>query len=203
VKEATPRWNLSYEACWIPALDPERPGAGGNGSQEVYLILRFKVIGGLAAAVVLVVAWYLFRPELLLIDRTVSEGFPEAPSGQGVDEPSRPRTLAAGRFHSLAHETNGVATIYRLPEGQRLLRLTEFETSNGPDVRVYLVAAKDAADGETVTRSGFIDLGAMKGNRGDQNYTIPEGTDLSRYRAVSIWCRRFSVNFGTAPLTGP
>ena len=111
-----------------------------------------------------------------------------------------PRTLAVGRFHSLAHETQGVATLYTLPDGKTILRLSEFETSNGPDVRVYLVAAPDTNDDATVIQSGFIDLGSMKGNIGNQNYEVPPDTDLSRYRSVSIWCRRFGVNFGAAPL---
>jgi hypothetical protein len=78
--------------------------------------------------------------------------------------------------------------------------LTEFATSNGPDVRVYLVASPDAKDNETVTKAGFVELGKLKGNEGNQNYDVPEDLDLSKYRAVTIWCRRFSVNFATAPL---
>jgi len=80
------------------------------------------------------------------------------------------------------------------------LRLTQFATSNGPDVRVYLVAASDVQGEAAAKQAGFVDLGALKGNIGDQNYDLPAGLDLSRYRAVSIWCRRFSVNFGAAPL---
>jgi hypothetical protein len=68
-------------------------------------------------------------------------------------------------------------------------------------VRVYLVAANDATDDETVTKAGFVELGKLKGTMGDQNYDVPAGLDLAKYRAVTIWCRRFSVNFGTAPLT--
>ncbi len=97
--------------------------------------------------------------------------------------------------------TQGLASLYRLPDGQRALRLTEFETSNGPDVQVYLVATHDATDNETVTTAGFIHLGALKGNIGDQNYEVPADVDLTKYQAVTIWCRRFGVNFGTAPLT--
>jgi hypothetical protein len=82
-----------------------------------------------------------------------------------------------------------------------LLRLTEFVTSNGPDVRVYLIAAADATDDATVKQAGFVELGKLKGNQGDQNYDIPADLDLDKYRAVTIWCRRFNVNFGTAPLT--
>jgi hypothetical protein len=93
-----------------------------------------------------------------------------------------------------------VATIHQLGDGKRLVRFTTFDTSNGPDVHVYLVAAPDAKDNETVTQAGFVDLGAMKGNRGDQNYEVPTNIDLSQYQSVTIWCRRFGVNFATAPL---
>ena len=71
----------------------------------------------------------------------------------------------------------------------------------GTDVQVYLVATTDATDNETVTKAGFRHLGALKGNVGDQNYEVPADLDLSKYQAVTIWCRRFGVNFGTAPLT--
>jgi hypothetical protein len=107
--------------------------------------------------------------------------------------------LLSGEFRSYAHETIGTAAVHQLGD-RRVLRLTGFSTSNGPDVRVYLVAAPDATDDETVTRAGFVELGKLKGTQGDQNYDIPAGLDLEKYRAVTIWCRRFSVNFGTAPL---
>jgi electron transfer DM13 len=113
-----------------------------------------------------------------------------------------PATLSSGRFHSNAHPTSGLATIYRLPDGGRVLRLTQFATSNGPDVRVYLVAAGDVQDEAAAKQAGIVDLGALKGNIGDQNYDVPADLDLTKYRAVSIWCRRFSVNFGAAPLVG-
>ena len=93
------------------------------------------------------------------------------------------------------------------PEGpddaldERILRLTNFKTSNGPDVHVYLVAAPDATDNATVTKAGFVDLGSMKGNVGDQNYDVPDSVDLGKYRAATIWCERFNINFATAPLS--
>jgi hypothetical protein len=142
------------------------------------------------------IGWYLFRPELLLVNKKVNEE-QVASSGASVT-----RALAAGQFHSVAHETHGTATIQDVG-GRRVLRLSDFATSNGPDVRVYLVAASDAKDNETVTKAGFVELGKLKGNQGDQNYDVPDNLDLSRYRAVTIWCRRFSVNFATAPLARP
>src|SRR5437667_7007625 len=151
------------------------------------------------AVLALTGAWYAFRPERLFVNQTVNETFPAASQAQAAT-PIAPVTIAAGRFHTNAHETNGVATLYQLPDGKRVLRLTEFATSNGPDVHVYLVAAADVQDDATVKRAGFVDLGSIKGNVGDQNYDVPTDLDLSKYRAATIWCRRFAVNFGTAPL---
>jgi len=137
-------------------------------------------------------AWYAFRPERLFINQRVNEQFPTASAANNQ--------LAAGQFHSGAHETKGMATVLQLADGKKTLRLTNFATSNGPDVHVYLVAASDAKDNDAVTKAGFVDLGSLKGNIGDQNYELPANADLAKYRAVTIWCKRFSVNFGTAPL---
>ena len=139
-------------------------------------------------------AWYAFRPERLAVDRRVHEELTTTGGRSSV------QTLASGTFHGVLHPTQGTATIYRLGNGSRVLRFTNFKTSNGPDVHVYMVAADDAKDSATVQRAEVIDLGTIKGNIGDQNYTLGPDVDLSRYRAVSVWCKRFSVNFGTAPL---
>ena len=158
---------------------------------------RSVVIAGLVALGG--VAWYLFRPELLFVNKRVNEGVVPA-AAQAAETAAAPNALSRGAFHSVAHETHGTATILDLGGGRRILRFTDFATSNGPDVRVYLVAASDAADNQTVTKAGFIELGTLKGNQGDQNYEVPTSVDLGKYRAVTIWCRRFSVNFATAPL---
>ena len=98
------------------------------------------------------------------------------------------------------HPTVGIATIYRLADGDRILRFTNFRTSNGPDVHVYLVAADNAKDSATVKKRRFRRSGTIKGNMGDQNYALDHDLDLSKYRTVSVWCKRFAVNFGAAPL---
>ena len=139
--------------------------------------------------------WYLFRPELLFVNKRVNESL-VASQGATVSP-----VVLTGQFHSVAHETKGTATVHDLGGGNRVLRLTDFATSNGPDVRVYLIEAPDASDNATVTKSGYLELGKLKGNEGDQNYEIPAGTDLDKYHAVTIWCYRFNVNFATAPLT--
>jgi hypothetical protein len=159
----------------------------------------FIVVGGI---VFVVAGWALFRPELLFIDKTVNESFPTATAAAvKTSMPAQAMPLASGMFHSVAHDTKGTATILQLPNGQRVLRLTNFETSNGPDVRVLLVAANDASDNDTVKNNMPRELAPLKGNIGDQNYDIPADVDLAKYKAATIWCNRFSVNFGTAPLT--
>ena len=154
----------------------------------------------IAALIAVFAGWYLFRPERLFVNARVNEEFPATGSVKSAAATTTPMTLAEGSFHDGAHKTAGTATIHQLADGKRVLRLTNFETSNGPDVRVYLVAAQDATDNDTVTRAGFVELGSLKGNIGDQNYDVPADTDLGKYKSVTIWCRRFSVNFGTAPL---
>jgi Electron transfer DM13 len=119
-------------------------------------------------AVALLVAWYAFRPERLVVNRSVNEAMPNAP-GTSSAQP-----LESGRFYSTLHPTEGAATIYQMADGTRVLRFTSFSTSNGPDVHVYMVAADDAKDVATVQKAGFVDLGVIKGNIGDQNYTLGE-----------------------------
>jgi hypothetical protein len=106
--------------------------------------------------------------------------------------------VATGTFHGAAHSTSGRATVY----SDNTLRLTHFKTSNGPNLHVLLIAATDAQDNDDFIKKGIerVDLGPLKGNEGDHNYMVPAGTDLNKYRAVSIFCERFNVNFGAAPL---
>ncbi len=109
--------------------------------------------------------------------------------------------VATGTFHGAAHKTSGRATIYSV-NGKETLRLTNFKTSNGPDVHVVLIAASDAQDNDNFLNKSVerVELGKLKGNQGDQDYAIPSGTDLSKFKAVSIYCERFNANFGAAPL---
>jgi Electron transfer DM13 len=109
--------------------------------------------------------------------------------------------VVTGTFHGAAHKTSGRATVYSI-NGNETLRITNFKTSNGPDVHVILIAATDAQDDENFLDKKVerIDLGLLKGNEGDQNYDVPANTDFQKFKAVSIYCERFNANFGTAPL---
>jgi hypothetical protein len=112
------------------------------------------------------------------------------------------KVLAKGAIHNADKTGYGTATIYQLADGKRVLRLTKFSVENGPDLHVRLIAADDANDTASVAKTDHVELGKLKGNKGDQNYDVPENVDLGKYKVVSIWCNRFSVNFAASPLTG-
>jgi hypothetical protein len=155
-----------------------------------------KYIIGLIVLVAAVGLWAAFRPERLVVNAKVNESFPTSTNAGTASD----QVVASGRFHGVAHSGTGLAQIHKLADGKRVLRLTEFDTSNGPDLQLYLVAANDTIDSDAVKKAGFLTLGALKGNQGDQNYEIPTDVDLGKYQSVTVWCRRFGVNFATAPL---
>jgi len=111
--------------------------------------------------------------------------------------------LAAGSLISHEHATTGTVRIIRQPDGVRVLTLEDLDTSNGPDVHVWLSAAHmvEGTDGWfTAGSADHHDLGLIKGNQGNQLYEIPADIDLSRYKSVDLWCVQFSVSFGAAEL---
>lgn len=128
----------------------------------------------------------------------------EQPTNAGAAQPteaaSEPQLLRSGEFHSVTHEGSGTASIFELPDGKRVLRLENFEVLNGPDLYVWLSAAPDADNARTILDNQYVELGRLKGNQGNQNYELPADLDVSAFNSVTIWCRRFSVNFATAPL---
>lgn len=150
-----------------------------------------QLIATVIAIPLLIGGWALFRPELLFVNQTVDEKLP-------MTAEQTSNVLSSGIFESYAHETKGTAEIINTG-GKNYLQLRDFHTSNGPDVRVYLVKGGDAS-GKGVKEAGFVDLGSIKGNIGTQNYEIPSAVNLGDYQSVSIWCKRFSVGFGGASL---
>lgn len=133
-------------------------------------------------------------------DQEVGEGGGSDPGTATVEAPGGPRALSTGSFASRSRYTvSGTATVFELEDGSRTLRLEGFESTNGPDLFVYLTAA-DSADSDPELDADFVDLGVLRGNVGNQNYEITAGVDLDRYDTAVIWCRRFSVGFGAADL---
>ena len=204
-------------------MDP----AGNGVAPRRFLTPRRLLLGALvvAGAVAVVLVW--FQPQKLIQDTRVDEAPPgvmekdddamakeddamakEDESMEKDDDAmakeddammKNDAMILAGSFQSLDHTTEGSATLALADDGHYYLRLEDFSTENGPDLFVYLSTAPATSEGREFAED-FIDLGALKGNVGNQNYLVPDGTDLEKYKSVVIWCRRFTSPFGAAPL---
>jgi hypothetical protein len=165
-------------------------------------------------AVVVAVGLYLFQPWKLFVNQTVDEGLPTAtPPAAGApvqagSEPAaastEPKVLATGDLITHEHTTTGTVQLLELPDGSKIIRLQDLNTSNGPLLKVFLTDAPviEGTDGWGVFDDGrYVDLGDLKGNIGSSNYVIPADADIAGLDSVSIWCDRFDVSFGAATLT--
>jgi Electron transfer DM13 len=154
-----------------------------------------RTILGVIGLLILAGLWFAFRPEKLFVNKKVNEAPPAQTAGQLTP-------LLTGRFVGEVHKTSGRASAYRQADGSRVLRLTDFSTSNGPAVHVLLIdgTSTDPSKDFALAAVKNVDLGDLKGNQGDQDYTIPKDVDLKTFGTVSIYCERFHANFGTAKL---
>jgi hypothetical protein len=162
--------------------------------------LRIPVIGGYVVTAALVggfLAWTTLRDRV--VHEEVVTGVPTSAARADAPRGARENVqLASGPFTSLEHASRGTASVVRLADGRRRVTLTGFSTSPGPDLRVRIVIGQGNGDGGS---DGARDLGALKGNKGDQQYRLPGDVDLTRYKTVVIWCRAFSAGFAKATLT--
>ena len=112
------------------------------------------------------------------------------------------QAVAMGSFKDADafHRGSGTATIYRTPDGSEVLRLENLNVTNGPALHVVLSTHPDPERSQQVKQEGYVDLGDLKGNRGNQNYPIPAGVDTSIHKSVVIYCYPFAVVFSVAEL---
>lgn len=131
----------------------------------------------------------------------VAAALPTEPVEEPMPAETQPVAVRQGQFEDADdfHRGSGSATIYQLPDGSYLLRLENFEVTNGPDLHVLL--ASNPRPTSSADKGEYIDLGQLKGNVGNQNYEIPAGTDISQYQSVVIYCMPFRVVFSTATLS--
>lgn len=178
-----------------------------------------------AAVPAIWLGWYLGSP--LFIDDVANEDFPltanatipdnvtreeaettmstaakiESPMDESMTdkmETASTVSLISGSFRDedTLHKGSGKATIYRLEDDSHVLRLEDLKVTNGPDLHVLLMVDSEGRD----KSQGYLDLGKLKGNIGNQNYPVPDDADISSYNAVMIYCQPFHVVFSTAPL---
>ena len=186
------------------------------------------IIAGIVVGMpALALAWWLLSP--LFLNTTVEEEFPfsataDMPAGmtqpeaedimsgmakivmesieQMPVEMAQAERVSSGLFRDADsfHKGSGAATIYRLPGGEGALRFEGLNVTNGPDLHVLLSSHPDPTSKQELRDAGYIGLGKLKGNRGNQNYDIPADTDLDSVGSVIIYCMPFHVIFSVAPL---
>ncbi len=133
--------------------------------------------------ILLSIGYYLLSPLWRVIE--VDQALP-VDTSKGT-----PVTLAQGNFIPSAHEVSGRALLLE-NDGKKILRFEDFDTVNGPDLRIYLST-------DTTTKD-FIDLGEIKATKGNVNYEVPADVDTKKYSTVLVWCKAFTVLFSSAKL---
>ena len=99
---------------------------------------------------------------------------------------------ANGHFVSGDHPTSGKVSIQTGEDGKKYLSFVNFQTENGPDLRVYLSSNTSAAD--------FVEAGKLKAISGNFFYELRSSVDYNAKNHLLIWCKKFDVLFGYAIL---
>jgi hypothetical protein len=172
-------------------------------------IVAAVVVLGVAVAAV---GLWAFQPWKLFTSSEVDEPLPtvavdrgstpEPASPGGTATPSEPQIVALGQgeFEDAEHDTSGQALVLQLVDGSRFLRLEDLASSDGPDLHVWLTDQPSGGDWGSYDDGDYLRLGELKATHGNQNYEIPDDVDLAGFTSVVIWCDRFNVAFGTAPV---
>lgn len=164
--------------------------------------LRFPIRLAFAGTVAAVLIWLVISTlggttvnEPLVTGQKLSQGQPTAhiPEKPQKPAPQRNILIATGRFESAgAGSASGQASFVKLPNGQTKLTLRGLDVTSGPTLHVFLATH----DGKSVADSK--DLGTLKGNKGDQQYDVPQNVDPKRYKTAVIWCKILGVPFARA-----
>jgi hypothetical protein len=168
-----------------------------------------KWILGVVVLVVVAVGLWAFEPWRLFTSSEVVEDRPTSritdsatvdPTGEPTQAPAADVTLAGGEFEDAEHDTSGRVEILQLADGRRFVRFEDLASSDGPDLHVWMTDQKSGGDWGSYDDGRYVKLGELKATHGNQNYEIPASAKLDGLRSVVIWCDRFNVAFGTAPV---
>jgi len=169
-----------------------------------------KWILGAVALVVVGVGLWAFQPWRLFTSSEIDEDRPTSvvgtdaatsePTGSATP-PAQDRTLATGEFEDAEHDTSGKVEVLQLADGRRFVRFENLASSDGPDLHVWITDRKSGGDWNSYDDGRYVKLGELKATHGNQNYEIPKSAKLAGLKSVVIWCDRFNVAFGTAPVS--
>ena len=170
-------------------------------------IPRFRTAALAAVVVIAAVGLWAFEPWRLATSSTVDESVPVstpiATTPATAESPTPTPTdtvLATGRFEDAEHATSGGVRLIELADGRRFVRLEGLSSSDGPDLHVWLSDQPSGGEWGSYDDGRYVALGDLKATHGNQNYEIPTKVDLAGLMSVVIWCDRFNVAFGSAPV---
>ena len=110
---------------------------------------------------------------------------------QGDDSMPKAKVISQGDFVARAHDVKGKALLIK-NGNDKILRFEDFETINGPDLRIYLSNELGIDDA--------VELSKIKATKGNVNYNVPSNVDTKKYNKVLVWCKQFRVLFSYAEL---
>lgn len=173
-------------------------------------ILTAAAVLGVAVAAV---GLWAFQPWKLFTSSEIDEPLPSldsvsttgpaatpAPGETPTPSETAPVALGEGEFEDAEHDTSGNALVLQLPDGRRFLRLENLASSDGPDLHVWMTDQPSGGDWGSYDDGRYLRLGELKATHGNQNYEIPDDAEIADLTSVVIWCDRFNVAFGTAPI---
>jgi Electron transfer DM13 len=172
---------------------------------------RVWLVAAVATVVVAAVGLYWFQPWKLFTSTNVHDTAPildtaipsvNAGASTGPAAPTA-KLVAQGTLVTHEHDTSGTAEIVRLPDGKHQLVFRDLSTSDGPDLRVWLTdqpVVEGRAGWHVFDDGRYVEVGRLKGTHGTLVYDLAPDLDPSGFTSVTIWCKRFAVSFGAAPL---
>ena len=112
------------------------------------------------------------------------------------------KALKSGMFEGVdgGHKGSGKVELIRTNADTFILKLSEFDVTPGPDLKVILVKANAVKSSGDVTGSEFVSIGALQSPNGEQTYEVPANVDGNTYGSVAIWCESYSFLFASASL---
>ena len=128
---------------------------------------------------------------VILMSGCVKENTPITAVNNPVDTTMASSGLN-GKFNNGPYGVvSGSAKIYT-QNNQQILALENFNSSNGPDLHVYLSKEELPVN--------YIDLGRLQSVSGNQQYPLAGTINFSEYKYAVIHCQRYNHLFGSAQL---
>ena len=108
--------------------------------------------------------------------------------------------ILTGRFEGKAQPRSGRATIYKKPGGEEYLRLSDFTTSNGPDVHIMLARSVDLNVAQKVV-NGALEPMTYKSADIRLNRVWSFTSAVGSQKKIWSWFAWRSTDVGSSPST--